>query len=103
MRAAPNCSFKVECQNSSSHYQELQKQAPALMQVKNKKTKKIQTSHIHRASSQLQLQARLSKFKLSLTRASNSYPSLDASQEKKVKKNSNFSPSQCQLPAVASS
>jgi hypothetical protein len=45
----------------------------------------------------------VSKFKLSLTRASDSYPSLDASQEKKNKKNSNFSHSQGQLPGTASS
>jgi hypothetical protein len=45
-----SCCFKPECQNSSSCYQELQKQAPTFMQVKKKIKKKTQTSHTHRAS-----------------------------------------------------
>jgi hypothetical protein len=83
---AASCIFKLECQNSSSCYQELQKQAPALMQVKRKMTKKIQTSHTHRAICQLQLQGKVSKFKLSLTRALETSPSLHASQKNKLKK-----------------
>jgi hypothetical protein len=45
----------------------------------------------------------VSKFKLSLPRASETSPSLDASQKKHEKINSTFSHSQGQLPATASS
>jgi hypothetical protein len=38
---AASCSFKSECQNSSSHYRELQIQAPALIQVKMKTKRKF--------------------------------------------------------------
>jgi hypothetical protein len=34
-----SCSFKPECQNSSSSYRELHKQFPALMQVKKRMKK----------------------------------------------------------------
>jgi hypothetical protein len=44
--AAANCSFKPEPQNSSSRYRELQKQAPAFMQVK-KKWRKIKSNLSH--------------------------------------------------------
>jgi hypothetical protein len=36
---AASCSFEAQCQNSSSPYRELQKQFPALMQVKKRMKK----------------------------------------------------------------
>jgi hypothetical protein len=59
------------------------------MQVKKKTQKKIKLLTLTRpaANSQLQLQARVSKFKLSLPRTSKTSPSLDASQKKYEKKN----------------
>jgi hypothetical protein len=45
----------------------------------------------------------VSKFKLSLMRALDSGPSLDASQKEKKRKNSNFLHSQGQLPTATSS
>jgi hypothetical protein len=41
-----SCSFKPECQNSSSSDQELHKQFPALMQVK-KRMKKINSTFLN--------------------------------------------------------
>jgi hypothetical protein len=73
------------------------------MQVKKKTKKGIQTSHIPRASCQLQLQGRVSKFKLSLTRASDSGPSLDASQKENKKRiqTSHTHRASCQLQLQA--
>jgi hypothetical protein len=71
------------------------------MEVKKKRKEKIQTSYIHRASCQLQLQGRVSKFKLSLTRASDSGPSLDSSQKKNKQINSTFLHLQGELRAVS--
>jgi hypothetical protein len=53
-----------------------------MMQVKKKYFKKIQTSLPHSASCQLHIQARVSKFKLLLPRASETSPSLHASKKK---------------------
>jgi hypothetical protein len=58
---------------------------PSLDANQKENKKRIQTSHTHRASCQMQLQGRVSKFKLSLTRALDSCPSLDASQKENQK------------------
>jgi hypothetical protein len=74
--AASRQSVKIQAlnnENSDSY--------PSLNASKNEIQKENQTSLTHRASCQLQLQARVSKFKLSLTETSNSCPSLDISEK----------------------
>jgi hypothetical protein len=69
-RASYQFSIKPESQNSSSRYRELHNQAQALMQAKKKMKEKNQTFHNHKASCLVQLQSKVTKFKLSLPRAS---------------------------------
>jgi hypothetical protein len=64
------CSFNPESPNSSSRYRELHNQGPALRQGKKEIEKESQTFHTHKASCLVQLQPRVTKFKLSLSRAS---------------------------------
>jgi hypothetical protein len=78
-------SFNPESHNSSSHYQELHNKAQALMLAKKAMMKKKQTFLVHSASCLVQLQARVTKFKLSLPRASQSGPSFDARQKENEK------------------
>jgi hypothetical protein len=67
---AAKCSFNPGSHNSSSRFRELHNQAQALMQAKRKMKKKNQTFHTHWASYQVQIQPRVTHFKLSLPRAS---------------------------------
>jgi hypothetical protein len=79
-----SCSFKREYQ-IQAHFIESFRNKPEPSCMSKKNEKKIQTSHIHRANCQLQLQARVSKFKLSLPRASETSTSLDGNQKKNGK------------------
>jgi hypothetical protein len=60
---------------------------PSLDASQKENKNRIKTCHTHRASCQLQLQGRMSKFKLSLKRALDSCPSLDASQKENRERN----------------
>jgi hypothetical protein len=63
-------SFNSDPQNSSSRYQELHNQAQALKQAKIKNEIKHQTFYHHRASYLVELQPKVTQFKLLLPRAS---------------------------------